>query len=106
MDKQEVLMELREQVHTVVLYLEEHCDYEQLCEDGLFSMLYTRYRNALSVLREEAPGYSVLRKALQFLTSATRAYVDSSVSWEDPLREEMHRCDKLVDTYLRADKEG
>ena len=103
MDKQEVLQQLRDQVHTIVLYLEEHCDYEQLYEDGLFSMLYTRYRNALSVLREETPGYSVLVRNLQFLTSATRAYVDSSVSWEDPLREEMYRCDKLVDTFLRDD---
>ena len=51
MKKQEILKHLSDQVLEVINYLEEHCDYEQLFEDGLYAMLYIRYQNALSLLR-------------------------------------------------------
>ena len=47
MKKQEILKHLSDQVLEVINYLEEHCDYEQLFEDGLYAMLYIRYQNAL-----------------------------------------------------------
>ena len=83
---------------------EEHCDYEQLFEDGLYAMLYIRYQNALSLLREKSPGYSRLQAGLHFLISANRAYVGASSDWEDPLRKLLSEADRLVDQYLHDDK--
>ena len=57
MEKQEILNHLLEKALEITAYLEEHCDYEQLYEDGLYAMLYIRYQNALSLLREDRPGY-------------------------------------------------
>ncbi|MGN0625646.1 MAG: hypothetical protein ACI4I8_05210 [Oscillospiraceae bacterium] len=104
MEKQEILNRLLEKTQEITAYLEEHCDFEQLYEDGLYAMLYTRYQNALSLLREASPGYSRLRAGLQFLISANRAYIGSSGDWEDPLRKLLTESDWLVDQYLRDDK--
>ena len=104
MKKQEILKHLSDQVLEVINYLEEHCDYEQLFEDGLYAMLYIRYQNALSLLREKSPGYSRLQAGLQFLISANRAYVGASSDWEDPLRKLLSEADRLVDQYLHDDK--
>ena len=70
MEKQEILNHLLEKALEITAYLEEHCDYQQLYEDGLYAMLYIRYQNALSLLREDHPGYGRLRAGLQFLISA------------------------------------
>ena len=104
MKKQEIVKQLSDQVLEVINYLEEHCDYEQLFEDGLYAMLYIRYQNALSLLREKSPGYSRLQAGLQFLISANRAYVGASSDWEDPLRKLLSEADRLVDQYLHDDK--
>ena len=104
MKKQEILKHLSDQVLEVINYLEEHCDYEQLFEDGLYAMLYIRYQNALSLLREKSPGYSRLQAGLHFLISANRAYVGASSDWEDPLRKLLSEEDRLVDQYLHDDK--
>ncbi len=103
MEKQEILNHLLEKALEITAYLEEHYDYEQLYEDGLYAMLYIRYQNALSLLREDRPGYGRLRAGLQFLISANRAYVGSVSDWEDPLRKLLSESDRWIDLYLQDD---
>ncbi|MDD3193422.1 MAG: hypothetical protein PHE47_06145 [Oscillospiraceae bacterium] len=104
MEKQEVLNHLLEKTQEIIAYVEEHCDDEQLHGEGLYAMLYIRYENALSLLREASPGYSKLRAGLQFLISANRAYIGSTSDWEDPLRNLLSESDRWIDRYLQDDK--
>lgn len=105
MEKREVKERLQDVVEETIAYLEGQCSDEQLYEDGLFSMLYTRYQNARSVLQDPQTGYSRLRGTLQFLISANRAYVGSVSDWEDPFRQILMDADKWIDYYLKDEAE-
>lgn len=100
MNRQQVREELTEKIREVISYLEDHFDYDALYEEGLLSMIHTRYKNALSLLCEKNPGHSRVRGAVQFLFSANRAYVGDTGNLQDPLRTLLMEADKLVDTYL------
>lgn len=100
MEKKEVKARLREKIEETIGCLEEQYGDGQLSSDGLLSMLHTRYENARSVLRDPQAGYSRLRGALQFLTSANRAYIGSTSDWEDPLRRQVAEVDRWIDLYL------
>ena len=49
LEKKEIKERLQDMVEQTIGYLEGQCSYEQLYEDGLLSMLYTRYQNARSI---------------------------------------------------------
>lgn len=105
LEKKEIKERLQDTVEQTIGYLEGQCSYEQLYEDGLLSMLYTRYQNARSVLQDQQAGYSRLRSALQFLISANRAYIGSGSDWEDPLWQILRDADKWIDLYLKDEAE-
>ena len=100
LETKELLLPKAEQI---VGYLEENCSSEALYEGGIFAMLYIRYQNALSALRENPQNSGRLRSALQFLISANRAYIGDHGDWEDPLRQILMEMDKLVDSYLHKE---
>ncbi len=101
MEKRKIKDQMQEKIEETIGYLEEQCSGEQLFADGLWSMLYIRYQNARSVLRDSQAGYSRVRGALQFLTSANRAYVGSGSDWEDPLRQLTAEVDRWIDLYFK-----
>ena len=81
MEKRKIKDQMQEKIEETIGYLEEQCSGEQLFADGLWSMLYIRYQNARSVLRDSQAGYSRVRGALQFLTSANRAWFLRRLLW-------------------------
>ncbi len=101
MEKREIKNQMLEKIEEAIGYLEEQYGGGQLSADGLLSMLYIRYQNARSVLQDPQAGYSHLRGALQFLTSANRAYIGSTSDWEDPLRRLIAEVDQWIDLYLK-----
>lgn len=105
MEKKERQERLLEAVQEVLNELELDCDPVQLQEDGLYAMLYLRYQNALSLLREEQSGYLRLKRSLQFLVSANQAYFGTVGHREDPLRDRLAQADRWIDWYLQDKRE-
>lgn len=66
MKKQEILKHLSDQVLEVINYLEEHCDYEQLFEDGLYAMLYIRYQKRCRCCGKNRPDTAACRQGCSF----------------------------------------
>ena len=66
MEKQEILNHLLEKALEITAYLEEHCDYEQLYEDGLYAMLYIRYQTLFPCCGRTAPAMAACGQACNF----------------------------------------
>ncbi|MDD2955589.1 MAG: hypothetical protein PHD67_04650 [Oscillospiraceae bacterium] len=92
--------ELTEQLHRTILLMEDVCTLEELHGDGLSSVIYRRYQNAFSTLRDPNSGFSARRRDIQFLLSVNRAYIDRSNRWGDDLRDALMETDRLIDHFL------
>lgn len=95
--------QLIEQLHKTLLLMEDTCPFEELHGEGLSGVIYRRYQNAFSALRDSGMSYGRRRQSLQFLISINRAYVGSGNHRDDDLREELMETDRLIDHYLNRE---
>ncbi len=90
--KPEKIKELLDQINKVIPILEE--DYKKNNE-SMVELIITRYKNAKDML-ENTPHES-LKRALFKIDGGVRAYLEVSSDYMNPLLDELHIAEKLLD---------
>lgn len=82
--------ELFEQIKVVLKLIEENCNENQ--RKGVIELIYKRYSNALQLLENDE-----VDKGKFHISGGVRAYLDSYTDYNNPLLNEMHKAEKLVE---------
>jgi hypothetical protein len=80
--------QLIEQVKLVLKVLEE--DYQSNLNSGVIELIYKRYKNALDILETNKDIDDI------YIEGGVRAYLDAHNDFDNPLLEEMHKSEKLL----------
>jgi hypothetical protein len=82
--------ELYEQIKVVLKLIGEN--YNENQRKGVIELIYKRYSNALQLLENDEED-----KGKFHISGGVRAYLDSYSDYNNPLLNEMHKAEKLVE---------
>ncbi|TDL32799.1 hypothetical protein E2R51_09010 [Jeotgalibacillus sp. S-D1] len=86
------ITELEDQIQKVIVMLEEENHHNP---NSMVELLIKRYRNAFDIV-EKSKDLSELSPSDFHIIGGTRAYIDSSSNYDNPVLEEMHKTEQLV----------
>ncbi|KNY30550.1 hypothetical protein [Pseudobacteroides cellulosolvens] len=93
--KPEKINDLIDQINKVILILEE--DFKKNNEP-MVELIIKRYKNAKDML-ENTPQES-LKRVLFKIDGGVRAYLEVSSDYMNPLLDELHKAEKLLDEFF------